>query len=144
MRRTGMPTDTSSASEVVQRLVDATNRHDLAALVDCFAQDFVNETPTHPARSFTGVEQVRKNWSLIFAAVPDLEADVVHKMIEADTAWTEWEMRGTRTDGSRHLFRGVTIFGVRQGRFEWVRFYLEPVDEGAAGVDQSLRQQLGR
>ncbi len=139
-----MPTGTSSASGVVQRLVDATNRHDLAALVDCFAQDFVNETPTHPARSFTGVEQVRKNWSLIFAAVPDLEADVVRQVIEADTVWTEWEMRGTRTDGTRHLFRGVIIFGVRQGRFEWVRFYVEPVDEGAAGVDQALRRQLGR
>ena len=139
-----MPTGTSSASGVVQRLVDAANRHDLAALVDCFAQDFVNETPTHPARSFTGVEQVRKNWSLIFAAVPDLEADVVRQVIEADTVWTEWEMRGTRTDGTRHLFRGVIIFGVRQGRFEWVRFYVEPVDEGAAGVDQALRRQLGR
>ena len=139
-----MSTDTSSASEVAQRLVDATKRHDLAALVDCFAQDFVNETPTHPARSFTGVEQVRKNWSQIFAAVPDLEADVVRQVIEADTVWTEWEMRGTRVDGSRHLFRGVTIFGVGQGRFEWVRFYLEPVDEGAVGVDQALREQLGR
>ncbi|HKA49044.1 MAG TPA: nuclear transport factor 2 family protein [Candidatus Dormibacteraeota bacterium] len=139
-----MATGTSSASEVMQSLVDATNRHDLAALVDCFAQDFVNDTPAHPSRCFTGVERVRKNWSLIFAAVPDLEAEVVRRVCEADTVWTEWEMRGTRVDGSRHLMRGVTIFGVKQGRFEWVRFYLEPVDGGAAGVDQALRQQLGR
>src|SRR5215467_3989679 len=100
--------------------------------------------PAHPSRCFTGVERVRKNWSLIFAAVPDLEAEVVRRVCEADTVWTEWEMRGTRVDGSRHLMRGVTIFGVKQGRFEWVRFYLEPVDGGAAGVDQALRQQLGR
>ena len=139
-----MSIGTSSTSEVAQRLVDATNRHDLAALVNCFAPDFVNETPIHPARSFTGAEQVGRNWSQIFAAVPDLEAEVVRQVIEPDTAWIEWEMRGSRLDGSRHLFRGVTIFGTERGRFEWVRFYLEPVDEGAAGIDQALRRQLGR
>lgn len=38
--------------EVVQRLVHATNAKDIDALVQCFADDHVNETTNHPARSF--------------------------------------------------------------------------------------------
>ncbi len=62
---------------VVTKLLAAVNAHDLDALSDCFATDFVNETPAHPSRSFTGGAQVRRNWSAIFAGVPDLRAEVV-------------------------------------------------------------------
>jgi len=139
-----MTTDTSSAEALASRLIDATRRHDLEAMLDCFTPGFVNETPTHPARSFTGVDQVRKNWSQIFAAVPDLQADVVRQVAEDDSVWIEWEMRGSRRDGSRHLMRGVTIFRVSQDQFGSVRFYLEPVEEGGAGIDQALRAHLGQ
>ena len=54
---------------IAAQLRAAVNSHDLEALTDCFASDFVNETPLHPARSFTGSEQVRKNWAQIFAGV---------------------------------------------------------------------------
>lgn len=139
-----MAAETSSTLAAARRLADATNRHDLEALVACFAPDFANETPAHPARSFTGAEPVRRSWSQIFAAVPDLKADVVRQAIDGDTAWIEWEMRGTRVDGARHLMRGVTIFGVEEGRFAWVRFYLEPVQEGGAGIDQAVREHLSQ
>ena len=68
-----MDTRTSSGFAVALRLRDATNLHDLDALVGCFALDFENETPAHPARSFRGRDQVRKNWAQIFAGVPDIE-----------------------------------------------------------------------
>lgn len=140
-----MVTETSSSTAALaQRLVDATNRHDLAALADCFGAGFVNETPAHPGRSFIGPDIVRRNWSQIFAAVPDLEADAVRQAVDGSTVWIEWEMRGTRVDGSRHLMRGVTIFGVEEKKFAWVRFYLEPVEEGGAGVDAAIRRHLGR
>jgi len=139
-----MPTDTSLSAALAARLVEATRRHDLPAMLDCFTADFVNETPAHPARSFTGVDQVRNNWSQIFAAVPDLQADVVRRAVEDDTVWIEWEMRGRRRDGSPHLMRGVTIFRVAGDRFGSVRFYLEPVEEGGAGIDHAVREHLGQ
>ena len=138
-----MTTDTSSVSALADRLVHATNRHDLAALVGCFAPDFVNETPAHPARSFSGSDQVRRTWSEIFASVPDLRADVLRRVVDGDSVWIEWEMQGSRVDGSRHVMRGVTIFGAKQGRFAWVRFYLEPVDVGSAGIEEAVREHLG-
>ena len=128
----------TSASEVVQRVVDATNAHDLDALVDCFAPDYVNRTPAHPGRSFVGREQVRRNWAQLFAAMPDLQCEVLAAVVDGAHVWSEWEMRGTRPDQSAHLMRGVLVFEVAEGLVQSVRFYLEPVDEGASSVDDAI------
>jgi ketosteroid isomerase-like protein len=127
---------------MVERLCVATNAHDLDALVSCFAADYRNETPAHPERSFTGRAQVRRNWEQIFAAVPDVTAELLRSAVDGETAWTEWEHRGTKHDGSQHLMRGVVIFGVAGGLADWARFYLEPVSEDGQGVDAAVRQQV--
>jgi hypothetical protein len=72
---------------VVRRLHQAINDHDLDALVACFAADYDNRTPAHPARGFTGAEQVRRNWTGILGAVPDLKADLVACTVDGDVAW---------------------------------------------------------
>jgi hypothetical protein len=94
--------------------------------------------PVHPDRTFRGHEQMRKNWSQIFATVPDIEAVLVRCTSEGDTTWAEWEWRGTRADGTPFAMRGVTIKGVHQDRIAWVRLYMKQVQEGGAGVRQSL------
>ena len=140
MRADGRPTDSPAA--VVERLRRATNAHDLDAVAACFAVDYRNETPVHPARGFRGRDQVRRNWERIFAAVPDVAAHVRQLAVDGDTVWTEWEHTGTRPDGSPHLMRGVVIFGVRDGAVASARFYLEPVDQGPDGVDNAVRHQV--
>jgi ketosteroid isomerase-like protein len=134
-----MNEDSSTPAEFVRRLLDATNRHDLDALVDCFGPDYVNETPVHPARGFTGADQVRRNWEQIFSFVPDLQARIVGQAVAGDRVWSEWEMSGTRPDGSPHLMRGVIIFEVRGGLASHARFYLEPVDASATDVNAAVR-----
>ena len=131
-------------SATIDRLVDATNAHELDALVACFADDYVNETPTHPSRSFRGNAQVRRNWEQIFRFVPDLRATIVHRVVDGDTVWTEWEMTGTRADGSPHHMRGVILFGIGDAVVRWARFYLEPVDESGDTVDDAVRGQVVR
>jgi hypothetical protein len=127
---------------IVQRLRQATNDHDLDALAGCFAVNYRNETPAHPERSFAGRDQVRKNWTQIFAAVPDVHAEVLRCVEDGDTVWSEWEHRGTRPDGSAHVMRGVVIFGVEGGLVSWARFYLEPVQDGGGGVDEAVHSQV--
>ena len=127
---------------VVARLLDAINAHDLEAMVACFADDYVNEWPAHPQRGFRGSEQVRRNWSQIFAGVPDLRARLLRMTVDGDTVWTEWDLTGTRRDGAAHLMRGVSIFGVAEGRLAWVRFYLEPVEETSGDVDTFTHQTV--
>ena len=137
-----MEASVQDAGAMVDRLVDATNRHDLAALVDCFAVGYRNETPAHPARDFEGRDQVRRNWQQIFAAVPDVSARVLRRSVDGDTVWSEWEMRGTRRDGSPHLMRGVILFTVADGRASLARFYLEPVESGGGNIDDAVRRAV--
>lgn len=137
----GSPADTAHPGALVERLCRATNEHDLEALTMCFAPEYHNETPVHPARGFQGRAQVRKNWEQIFAAVPDITAQV-RWVADEDRVWSEWEMRGSRLDGSRHLMRGVIIFGEDHGQAAWARFYLEPVQEGGGDVDEAVRAHV--
>lgn len=135
------PTEGGLAA-LVERLRQATNEHHLDAIVGCFAPDYRNETPAHPERGFVGRDQVRKNWEKIFAAIPDITTRVLRCAVDGDCVWSEWEHRGTRPDGSAHLMRGVIIFGVVDDRVAWARFYLEPVQNSAGGVDDYLRRQV--
>jgi ketosteroid isomerase-like protein len=137
----GMQSEPGPAA-MVQRLERATNEHDLEALVACFTADYRNETPAHPERGFSGREQVRKNWTQIFAAIPDVTSEVLRYVVDGDVVWTEWEHRGTRRDGSPHIMRGVVIFGVVDGLAAWARFYLEPVQQAAGTVDDAVNRQV--
>ena len=100
--------------------------------------------PGPSGQGFRGRAQVRRNWEEIFAFVPDIRAEVVASAIDGETAWTEWDMSGTRRDGTPLHMRGVVIFGVRDDLAQWARFYLEPVDESSGTVDDARRQHLVR
>lgn len=134
----------TDARNWLDRLLEATNGHDLNALVECFAEDYVNITPAHPSRGFTGREQVRRNWEQVFAAVPDLTAHVVAAAFDGTTAWTQWEMHGTRADGSAHRMAGVIRFEVERGAARQAIFFLEPVDEDSGSVDEAVQAQVVR
>lgn len=125
---------------VIDRIRVAINDHDLEALASCFAADYLNETPVHPARGFRGREQVRRNWEQIFAGVPDIEAQVVRTAMDGDIGWSEWDMGGTRLDGSSFRMRGVAIYRVTDDRAASCRFYLEPVDEGSEEIEAATQR----
>ena len=137
-----MPGSETDPSAVVQRVLVATNAHDIDAIVACFAPDYRNETPAHPARNFVGNEQVRRNWIQILAAIPDVSTGIVASVVSGNLVWTEWEHRGTRRDGTAHLMRGVVIFGVADGLIASARFFLEPVEEAGGDVEAAVRRQV--
>jgi ketosteroid isomerase-like protein len=127
---------------LLDRLALAVSRHDLDALESCFAPGYRNETPAHPAQGFTGRGQVRRNWEQIFAFVPDITARVLRRCRDGEMVWSEWEMSGSRRDGTAHQMAGVVLFGVSDGLFSWARFYLEPVQAGGPGPDAAVRQHV--
>lgn len=132
----------SNAMAVIERLRDATNAHDLHAIVACFSPDYRNVTPSHPARSFVGNEQVRRNWGQILEAVADVQTELVASVAAGDEVWSEWEHRGTRADGTAHLVRGVIVFEVSDDVITTARFYLEAVDLAQDNVDTAVRRQI--
>jgi hypothetical protein len=75
--------------------------------------------------------------------VTDLHATVLRSSFEGSTAWTEWELLGTRADGASFLMRGVVIYELRDGSIASARFYLEPVDEAGADVTEAVRAVVG-
>ncbi len=128
------------AEDVLERLRDAANRHDLDAFVDCFDSDYHSKQPAHPDWGFTGREQVRRNWAAVFDSVPDFRAELLRSAKVEEAHWAEWYWHGTRADGTRLEMRGVTIFGIQHGRILWGRLYVEDVDRSSGNIDQAVRR----
>jgi ketosteroid isomerase-like protein len=128
---------------VVERLNAAMNAHDIDAFVACFEEDYESEQPVHPDRAFRGRDQVRENWSAIFDGVPDFKSELLGAGATGDTEWSEWRWRGTQSDGTRLDMAGVIVGGVRDGRLRWARLYVEPVEQGGAGIDAAVRSMSG-
>lgn len=127
----------------VRRMLAAAGRHDVEDMVSQFADDYRNTTPVHPARSFTGSAQVRKNWAALFAGLPDLTLTVHDAATGPDgKLWLEWSNRGTRPDGSVQRAAGVAIFTLRHDKIAAAQFYLEPVDQDSGDVNQAVREAI--
>src|SRR6516162_4266050 len=119
------------SADVLKRLHDAQNRHDLDAMVDCFDAAYRSEQPVHPDRAFTGREQVRQNWAAVFDGVPDFRAELLRSAEVEDAHWAEWDWHGPRADGSRVDVRGSMEFGTQHGRVLWGGRHMR--DIGLAG-----------
>ena len=128
---------------VAERIAAAMNAHDIDAFVACVAEDYDSAQPAHPDRAFRGREQVRKNWSAIFESVPDFRAELVRADAVGDVEWSEWRWRGTQADGSRLDMAGAVVLGVRDGLAAWARLYVEPVEQGGAGIDAAVQDMAG-
>lgn len=129
-------------AEVLARLNAALNRHDLAAFVECFDPDYESEQPAHPDRRFRGRAQVERNWAAMFGGLPDFRAEVVRSAVAGDAVWVEWRWTGQRADGTRLEACGACIFGIRAGRLQWGRLYMEDVERGP-GIQAAVASLAG-
>ena len=118
---------TSAGISCMKRVEQAINDHDLDALAECFEPDYQSEFPAHLNRAFRGHPSMRKNWTQIFASVPDIRATLVRAVADGETVWTEWDWKGTRVDGEIFHHRGVTIQTVPQDRITRTWLYMEQV-----------------
>ena len=127
--------------DVMNRLLAAMNRHDLDAFVECFDADYRSEQPAHPGRAFRGSDQVRQNWTSVFAGVPDFQAELLLSATTGEGVEIgEWRWWGTYTDGSPFAMRGVIVLGIKDERIAWGRLYMDEVERDGAGIDQMVRE----
>ncbi|EWT01906.1 hypothetical protein N865_12740 [Intrasporangium oryzae NRRL B-24470] len=134
---------TRTPAQVLDTLVSATNAHDLDALVECFAADYELTDPVHPARSFTGAAQVRRNWETFFTAIPDIRLDVTQHCVTEGGFWLEAVQAGTRQDGVDLDGRMVFIAEVADGRIQRAHIYVAPVEPGGPDIDTVVRAMAG-
>ena len=118
-----------NATDLLLRMEQTMNAHDLDGFIACFTEDFVSDVPLQPKRSFVGRETARENWRRLFAHVPDLTGRVLQSAADGDQVWGEWEISGNTQDGKQFLTRGVTILRLRGEQFASVRFYLHDVQD---------------
>lgn len=128
---------------LIERLTAAQNAHDVDAMVACFHDDYRSEQPLFPARAFTGVEQVRANWSALLAAISDFRGELVRCAVDGDTVFAEIHWTGTKADGTALGERGVFIGGVREGRIAWARLYVDEVHHESPAIDAVVRDMAG-
>jgi ketosteroid isomerase-like protein len=132
-----------SPRDVLDRLQQAMNEHDLEAFLAYIHPSYRSEQPAHPERGFGGREQVEKNWSALSAGIPDFRAGVLETAVHEGTAWTEWHWSGTRADGSTLDMRGVTIFRIEDGLIVSGRLHMEEVEQAGADIDATVRRLSG-
>jgi ketosteroid isomerase-like protein len=126
--------------EVMNRLLEAMNAHDLDAFVACFAPDYRSEQPAHPSRAFEGSDKVRENWTSVFSGVPDFNAELLLSATTDDGVEIgEWRWLGTHTDGSPFAMRGVIVMGIEGQQIAWGRLYMEVIERDGADIDQMVR-----
>ncbi len=128
-----------SAQSVLQRFQNAVNTQDIDAFVGCFASDYRSDQPAHPDRAFVGNGQVRKNWSALFQSIPNIHADLIDSVILGNRVWSEWDWRGTRTDGAGFHMAGVVILDIQDDLIAGVKLYMEPVEVKGAGIDANVQ-----
>jgi len=131
-----------SSRQVIHDLHRAINDHDIDRFVALFDDDYDSYQPLRPSEAFQGSAQVRKNWSTIFKSMPDFHGELLREAVEDGTAWTEWEMTTTKTDGSRLVLRGVIIMGISSDKIKWGRLYLEPIFDYEGDIDQGVREMI--
>src|SRR3954464_12381711 len=129
--------------DIADQLAAALRSRDADRLAALFADDYDSRQPAHPDRAFRGRDQVRANWSEVFAGTPDFHADLIATAVKDDDVWSEWRWSGTHADGSRLDMAGVIIFGMRAESIEWARLYVEPVDQDGEGIEAAVRDMSG-
>lgn len=134
------PDEPVTPADVVERLRQAMNQHDLAGFLACIDQEYRSEQPVHPNRGFEGRQQVEKNWSALFEAMPDFHAELVATANDGDTVWAEWHWTGSRANESPLDMRGVTLFEIKRGRVVSGRLYMEEVEKVGGGIDETVRR----
>jgi ketosteroid isomerase-like protein len=128
---------------VIERLLNATNAHDVDAMVALFHPDYDSRQPAHPGRAFSGREQVRANWGAMFSGIPDFRSRLLRSAQDGDVAWCEWAWQGTRSDGQPFDARGVTLFEVVDGLIAAGTLYVEDVERDAVDIGSAVEGLSG-
>ena len=110
---------TTVTVDVLQQLLNAFNRHDLDAIMDCFAAECVLETPRGPdpwGRRYVGREEVRAGLAGRFAGIPDVHYGEDHHWVSGDRGVSTWLLTGTTTAGQRLAVRGCDLLEFDGGK----------------------------
>jgi ketosteroid isomerase-like protein len=102
---------------ILERVLDAFNRHDLDTIMEFFADDCTLEMPRGPdpwGQRFVGKAQVREALAGRFAGIPDVHyGHERHWVCGNEFGVSEWTLTGTTAAGARVKVCGTDHFTFR-------------------------------
>ena len=104
---------------MLERFLDAFNRHDVDGVMAFLAEDCVFEMPRGPdpwGRRLEGKAQVREGIEARFAGIPDIHYGKDRHWVAGDRGVSEWTITGTDTLGERVEVQGCDLFEFREGK----------------------------
>jgi ketosteroid isomerase-like protein len=105
--------------ELLKSFLEAFNRHDLDAIMDCFAEDCVFYMPrgTKPrGDQYVGKQEVRAGLAKRFEGIPDVHYGDDKHWVCGDLGVSEWTLTGTSTSGKYIEVRGVDLLEFVEGK----------------------------
>jgi ketosteroid isomerase-like protein len=109
----------SVAVETLERVLAAFNRHDLDAIMACFAEDAVLQSPRGPnswGTRYVGKAAVREGLAARFSGIPDVHYSNDRHWVCGDRGVSEWQLTGTTTAGVAISVRGCDLWEFRDGQ----------------------------
>ncbi len=116
---------TRSPREVAEEYWVAECTRDLTATLAYYHDDAVVQPPD--GSRLVGHREIATFYEQEMRDYPGLEVTIVHDLTAGNEAALEWEAVLVDHAGKRHPIRGVNIVRVRDGKFEWVRAYFDPM-----------------
>jgi hypothetical protein len=106
-----------SPEQIVQKQVEAYNRHDLVAFLSFYASDVKLYDFPDKERS-SGLDAMRKTYGKLFADNPDLKVDIPKRIVQGDTVI---DQEFIFVNENRRL-KAVAIYRVVDGKIAAVWF----------------------
>jgi ketosteroid isomerase-like protein len=105
--------------ELLKEFLEAFNRHDLDAIMDCFADDCVFYMPRGAGPRgdrYVGRQEVRAGLAKRFEGIPDVHYGDDRHWVCGDLGVSEWTLTGTSTSGKYIEVRGVDLLEFAEGK----------------------------
>jgi steroid delta-isomerase-like uncharacterized protein len=99
--------------DLLRRVAEGFNRHDLDAILAAFSDDCVFESPRGPepwGKRFVGKEAVSEGLAARFVGIPDVHYGDDEHFASGNRGASEWTLTGTTTDGERIEVRGCDLW----------------------------------
>jgi len=104
---------TERTIQMLRRVLDEFNKHDLDAIMTHSAEDCVFESPRGPdpwGRRFVGKAEVRSGLAARFEGIPDVHYGEDDHFACGPRGVSEWTITGTDLDGNRIEVRGCDLW----------------------------------
>jgi ketosteroid isomerase-like protein len=102
--------------EVLERVLDGFNRHDVEAIMAEFVDDCVFVSPRGPdpwGRRLVGRDDVREGFAARFRGIPDVHYAATGDFVCGERGVSEWILTGTTVDGERLEVHGCDLWTFR-------------------------------